>query len=852
MAATIAAAAALAVAATGTYTAFADSKKPKESKETYSFDNVTINGGGFVPGIVFNETEPDLIYARTDIGGVYRWQESSQTWKPLLDWVGNDHWGYTGVVSVATDPVDTDRVYAAVGTYTTGWDPNNGAILYSDDRGETWGIAELPFKQGGNMPGRGMGERLVVDPSDNATLYLGAPSGNGLWKSTDYGRTWAEVTAFPNPGNFVVDPNNDYLADNQGVIWIKFVGDLTYVGVADPADPLYVSSDSGATWEAVPGAAEAIGRVGDVDTIPIQAVVEETTGELYIGTSWDPGPYNGPKADGVQSGQVWKLDTGTGDWTDVTPDLPAVMEHGENVTIPGFGGLTIDRQNPGTIMVATNNTWWPDVIMFRTTDGGETWQSSWDIRAWSGRADRFTMDITGSPWLTFGGESSDLEYTPKHGWMVQALSIDPHDSDRLMYGTGATIYGTTELTKWDAQGDELFGEDWPPSTGVEQFTMKVMVHGLEETSVLDLIKIPGGPLVSGLGDIGGFVHTSLDEVPMMHQNPYAGNMQSLDFAELNTDVIVRAGNAERDEVSHVGVSTDGGASWKPATRPADAGNHDGGKIAVSADGGAIVWAPSQNVGPYVSADLGETWTDVDGLPARAFVRSDRVNPDVFYAWGNDGFYRSTDGGATFAEIPASGLPAGDADLQAVPGHEGHVWLSGREDEEDGTPGGLWHTSDGGQTWLKLDAVDDGGAVGFGKAAKHASYPAIYISSRIDGVYGIFRSIDGGKTWKRINDDQHQYAWTGKTITGDPDVYGRVYFGTNGRGIIYGDTDDTSGGAKGGNGKGKDKGKDKDDAGGAAGKLPVTGAGLTWALTAAVVALGVGTVMFTASTRRRLA
>jgi hypothetical protein len=64
--------------------------------------------------------------------------------------------------------------------------------------------------------------------------------------------------------------------------------------------------------------------------------------------------------------------------------------------------------------------------------------------------------------------------------------------------------------------------------------------------------------------------------------------------------------------------------------------------------------------------------------------------------------------------------------------------------------------------------------------------AIYTSAKVAGVRGIFRSDNEGASWVRINDDQHQYAWTGKAITGDPRVYGRVYFATNGRGIIYGD------------------------------------------------------------------
>jgi len=46
--------------------------------------------------------------------------------------------------------------------------------------------------------------------------------------------------------------------------------------------------------------------------------------------------------------------------------------------------------------------------------------------------------------------------------------------------------------------------------------------------------------------------------------------------------------------------------------------------------------------------------------------------------------------------------------------------------------------------------------------------------------------DAGLSWVRINDDKHQYGNIGEAITGDPRIYGRVYIGTNGRGIIYGD------------------------------------------------------------------
>lgn len=124
----------------------------------YTWKNVKIGGGGgFVPGIIFNPSEKGLAYARTDIGGAYK-LNSDDTWTPLLDFADDSTWNYWGVDALATDPVETNRLYLATGMYTNSWDPNNGQILVSDDYGATFTPSALSFKVGGNMPGRGMGE----------------------------------------------------------------------------------------------------------------------------------------------------------------------------------------------------------------------------------------------------------------------------------------------------------------------------------------------------------------------------------------------------------------------------------------------------------------------------------------------------------------------------------------------------------------------------------------------------------------------------------------------------------------------------------------------------------------------
>jgi hypothetical protein len=160
-----------------------------------------------------------------------------------------------------------------------------------------------------------------------------------------------------------------------------------------------------------------------------------------------------------------------------------------------------------------------------------------------------------------------------------------------------------------------------------------------------------------------------------------------------------------------------------------------------------------------------------------------VNPNKFYAFSNGTFYVSTNGGASFATGAVSGLPPGPVRFRAVPGREGHVWLAGGS---AGGEYGLWRSTDSGLSFTRQANVDEADAVGFGRAATGAPYMAVYVSARIDGVRGLFRSDTEGATWVRINDDQHQFAWTGAAVTGDPRVYGRVYVATNGRGIIYGD------------------------------------------------------------------
>jgi hypothetical protein len=355
--------------------------------------------------------------------------------------------------------------------------------------------------------------------------------------------------------------------------------------------------------------------------------------------------------------------------------------------------------------------------------------------------------------------------------MVGDLEIDPFNSNRMMYGTGATLYGTNNLTTWDSGG---------------QINISVMAKGIEEMAVADLISPPSGAsLISAVFDVSGFRHDDLAVAPAkMLINP--DSTTSLDYAELNPSFIARVGKANysaNPNAKSISLSSDGGTTWSnPSAEPS--GTTGGGMIAVAADSSSLVWS-TQDVGVFYSKTGGSSWTASSGIPANAEIAADRVNKNKFYAYSAGSFYISTDGGATFAQIAAVGLPVeGALNFKAIPGVEGDIWLAGGSDETG--PYGLWHSTNSGASFTKLANVEKADVVGFGKAAPGKTYMSLYVSAQIDSVRGIFRSDDAGATWIRVNDDQHQYGVLNSAITGDPKVYGRVYVGTNGRGIVYGD------------------------------------------------------------------
>ena len=742
-------------------------------REAYSWKNVQIVGAGFVDGIVFHPTANDVQYARTDMGGAYRWDARANRWQPLLDWVPYKDLNLMGVESIAVDPADPNRVYLACGTYTRP-DAPNGAILRSDDRGRSFQRADLPFKLGANEDGRGNGERLAVDPEDGHILYLGTRH-DGLWRSTDRGATWARVASFPDVTEAVPPPPDPIPGEtpeqrwrrmpvrSDGIVFVKFAPSpgprsglsptqTIFAGVSLMNRPnLFVTHDGGASWQAI----------ADEPTQyrPTRAAIS-SDGFLYVAYGTAPGPSH------MTDGAVWKLNTGTGAWSDITPDRPKAPNWAF-----GYAAVSVDAQHPRTLIVSTfgRPAYAGGDDIFRSTDGGATWKPIFG----SERASGGMFDYSLAPYV---------KPTPIH-WLFD-IEIDPANPDHAVFTTGYGGWETFDLT----------GADRGKPTH-----WRILAQGIEQSVALALDSPSrGAHLITAIGDYGSFVHWDLDYPARAGSSapPRMGNTTGVASATLRPLVIVRVGISARHKPGEsISYSLDGGRTWKPTITAPTPQSHAG-SIAVSADGGTWIWTPDREPA-YVTHDHGATWTTAQGLPSGLRVIADTVSPRAFYAvsLSTAVLYRSSDGGATFASEPFT-LPGdpqplasssrgdnrgGQDQIYATPGRNSDLWLAAFNGLYQAASSG----AEGGVTFIRLPGVDEIQAFGFGKAAPHHMYPALYIAGTVDGQPGVFRSIDEARTWTRINDNQHQWGLI-LQISGDPRLYGRVYVGTHGRGILYGD------------------------------------------------------------------
>jgi photosystem II stability/assembly factor-like uncharacterized protein len=272
-----------------------------------------------------------------------------------------------------------------------------------------------------------------------------------------------------------------------------------------------------------------------------------------------------------------------------------------------------------------------------------------------------------------------------------------------------------------------------------------------------------------------------------------------------------AGSAARPNEYYMGTTgggvfktVDGGESWLPVSDRYFGGTI--GAIAVSESHPDIVYVGggefpirgnvSHGDGVYKSTDGGRTWTYMGLVETRqiAKIRIHPRNPDVVYvaALGpvfgpspHRGVYKSTDGGKTWARILFRNDTTGAIDLSMDPRDPevlyAGLWTAYRKPWQlvsGGSGSGIFKSADGGRTWRELTRNPGlpGGIIGnIGISVSPANSRRVYAIVEADSG-GVFRSDDGGDTWTRVNSDRslRQRAWYYSRIYADPQDENTVY------------------------------------------------------------------------------
>ncbi len=271
-----------------------------------------------------------------------------------------------------------------------------------------------------------------------------------------------------------------------------------------------------------------------------------------------------------------------------------------------------------------------------------------------------------------------------------------------------------------------------------------------------------------------------------------------------------AGIADRPHVFFMG--TTGGGVWKTN----DAGHNwhnlsDGffggsiGAVAVAPSDPNVIYVGQGSVdirgntsmgrGVYRSVDGGKTWTSL-GLPDAGQIGRIEVHPqdaDLVYVaalgrpFGRNtqrGVFRSRDGGVNWEHVLALNDSSGAADLAMNSRNPRELyagmWRAERKPWtliSGGADGGVYKTSDGGDTWQKLAGGLPEGVVGkVGVTVSAANPDRVWAIVQAEPDGGVYRSDDAGRTWKRVNSENklRQRAFYYTHVVADPQDENTVY------------------------------------------------------------------------------
>jgi len=647
-------------------------------------------------------SQPNVFYIGFDNGGVWRSTDYGANWSPIFD---DQPTGSIGAIAVA--PSNPNVIYVGSGAGIIRPDLATGNGIYkSTDAGKTWTHLGLDDSR--------MIAMIDVDPRNPERLFvavLGHPYGpnaeRGVFRSTDGGKTFEKVLykdEYTSANDVRIDPSDPNTI--YATLWQQQEAFIEGRAFGGAGNGIYKSTDGGQTWrqltEGLPTVIQAnIALAPGNPRVLYAAVAGTMPGAAAPTTTGTVGFYKSTDA-----GEHWQL--ALPDST--TNRTPSAQDPRPMVRIGGgdLPTLTVDPKNENVVYSASTVFW-------RTEDGGLTWTA---VRGAPGGDDYQKSWVNpNDPNIILavadqGGVVSGNRGASWSNWYNQPTAAMYHvstDNDFPYRVCGGQQDSGSACVKSRSDDGEITFHDWHP-VNIQEYGIAApdprdpdMVYGSARTNVSRYDRRTAqttqvGPSAAQRGtDFGRNVRTM----------PIA-------WSPVDPNVLYYTSNV-------VWKSTDHAHSWTRISpdlarqtwqAPASAGKYAG-SIAPSPLGSItalspsprsvnVIWAGTDDGNIQVTTDGGATWTNVTPPQIKPWTRifnidAGHFDPRTAYAAANTmriddpnpHFWRTHDGGKSWTEISA-GIAAGN------------VANSIREDPR--TPGLLYASTDA-QVWVSFDDGD---------------------------------------------------------------------------------------------------------------------------------------------------
>jgi photosystem II stability/assembly factor-like uncharacterized protein len=673
------------------------------------------NIGGRVRGLVVHPDNPNILYTGSVAGGVWKSTDGGASWFPTMDDLIT-----LNISALEMKPGDPNTLYAGTGEGFLYLDnlPGRG-ILKTTNGGNTW--QRVHVAQGLNSP---FITAIAVSPADPNVVYASGreaipqiaapdkpsetvpnPGVSAIFKSTDSGETWKDITTGKGidhdrriltddlPADVVVSPTD------ANVVYATF--GLYYPG------GIWKSTDGGQTWSRLTNGLPdpklpnmGYGRIK-------LAMAPSDPNVLYASFTYD---YK--RGDTVDLKEwamlgVWKTTDGGQNWTQVSTPLTSSQynrNHGETTALGSQGNyanaIIVHPTDPNIVFAG-------GLDIYKSIDGGNSWSqvSIWIDPGDSGNPEKlpyvhgdhhvFAFDRSTDPPTLYNGSDGGIARSRDLGktWGIlnkdlgvtqfYTFAVHPTDPKVMLGGTqdnGTPMLRSDQVNLWhditDGDGWQVFFDYTDPT--------RIYVSRQQLDMYRAVIDYATG-LFTGAKGIG---YTDGSNGITQRDAAKAGFFAPYELSPNNPNVLVLGTN-------RLLQSTNRGDTWTPISAEADTVIVT---VAIGEGNDNVIWAATLNAKILKTENNGTTWTSVTHptLPKRFLtdIEFDPSNTNTVYltysGYGAPHVFKSMDAGANWTNI-TNNLPDVPANaIQVHPQQPNVLFL--------GTDIGVFLSDDGGQTW----------------------------------------------------------------------------------------------------------------------------------------------------------